>query len=228
MIKHLTILLLISISLFARINPFASDPNYNAPTQLEPIQLTKPLNNDDGARTVKLSIQDNIKEDNTTTKVLVNKPLKKQVKKNLSKEEIARLCKIEEDTKKMMQKKHAKKNIPNKMARIKEPFVPATYKVLPFVTIDVNDNDITISSRKKYAIVNYINLIKKKKIAFDFLADTDFSTKFKKLKSSKFKSYKVGNHRKDHFFRVTIDLMKDSKKYKIYIKNNIAKIHYKK
>ena len=44
----------------------------------------------------------------------------------------------------------------------------------------------------------------------------------------KFKSYLIGNHKKNGFFRVTITLEHDLKDYEITIKNNKASIKYKK
>jgi hypothetical protein len=220
MTKLFTLTLLISISLFARINPFETDPAYVQEAKIvKPIPIKTPLNNsDDGTRTIKINAKKVIK-DKIAIKKIINKSIKKP--KKLTKEQLAKLCKVEPSNKLLKKGTH-------KMKKVKEVFTPATYKVLPFVKIEVNHNDIKITSREKYEIINYINLVKQKKIAFDFLADTNFYTKYKKLKSPKFRSYRVGNHKEEHFFRVTIDLIKDVKKYKIFIKNNVAKIVYKK
>ena len=240
MIKILTLTLLVSVSLFGRLNPFEADENYTADTKtneivivekVKPVTIIKPLKTiDDGKRTVKV-------EGTQTKRVLlktVNKTKvvvkEKIVKVKPTKEEIEALCKlndlkketvnpiyIKEQTKVI--KHHTMKN---------DEFVPTTYKILPFVTIDTDFNSLKVLSRPKYNIVTYHVLKDKNKIAFDFLADVWFYTRYKKLDAPHFDAYTLGNHKNKKFFRVSITLKEDITNYKVVLDNNIATIKYKK
>lgn len=111
-----------------------------------------------------------------------------------------------------------------------DKFVPALYRVLPFVTIDVGYKSLKIKSRPKYKIIRYITLENENKVAFDFFAPivTMAYTRYKRFNAPHFKSYIVGLHKKDGYFRVTIVLKHQFKKYDISLKNNIATIKYHK
>jgi hypothetical protein len=247
MIKILALTLVVTLSLFGRLNPFEADENYKPDVQtnetiitekITPIPVTEPLKTvDDGKRTVKV-------EGTETKKVLlktVNKTKvvvkEKIVKVKPTKAEIEALCKVEPKT---IVKKEIKKEVINPIY-IKEQtkvikhhsmkndeFVPTTYKILPFITIDTDFNNLKITSRPKYTIVTYHVLKEKNKIAFDFLGDVWFYTRYKKLDAPHFDAYTLGNHKKQKFFRVSITLKEDISKYKVMVDNNVATITYKK
>ena len=223
MIKLIMLFALINISLFARTNPFESDtlPNdIEVNTNIEPIVKKEVLQNaDDGNRTVKVEhevpqLPKIIKKE----KVLITKPLKVKKDIKLSKKEIEKICKIQN-------KKVIKKN--KKLIKVKS-FTPTTYKVYPFLTIDVNSKDLKITTRKRYPIIKYYTIKSENKLVFNFDAKIHFNTRYKKLHSPKFTSYALGNHRDKHLFRVVIVTKKDIKNYEVIIKNNIAQIIYKK
>jgi len=247
MIKILTLTLLLTLSLFGRLNPFEADENYKPDVQknetiivekIKPIPVTTPLKTiDDGKRTVKVEGTENKKvllKTVNKTKIIVKEKI---VKVKPTKAEIEALCKIEPKT---MVKNEIKKEeinpifIREKTRIIKhhnmknDEFVPTTYKILPFITVDTNFNDLKITSRSKYTIVTYHVLKEKNKIAFDFLGDVWFYTRYKKLDAPHFDAYTLGNHKKQKFFRVSITLKEDVSKYKVLVDNNIAKIIYKK
>ena len=247
MIKILTLILLVTVSLFGRLNPFEADENYKTDTQtnetiitekVKPIPVVKPLKTiDDGKRTVKV--------EGTQTKKVLIKTVKKTkvvikekiVKVKPTKEELEALCKVEAKT---IVKKDLKKESINPIyireqtevikhnTMKSDEFVPTTYKILPFITIDTDFNSLTISSRPKYSIVTYHVLKEKNKIAFDFLADVWFYTRYKKLDAPHFDAYTLGNHKSQKFFRVSITLKEDITKYKVMLNNNIATITYRK
>ena len=245
MIKLLTILVLISLSLFARLNPFEADENYKTNVQknetiitekLKPMTIKKPLQTvDDGKRTVKVEGTETKKVLFKTVEKIKTVVKEKIVKAKPTKAEIEALCKVEP---KVIIKKDIKKEeinpiyIKEKTKVIKhlsmknDEFVPTTYKILPFVTIDTDFNDLKITSRQKYNIVTYHVLKDKNKIAFDFLADVWFYTRYKELDAPHFEAYTLGNHKKQRFFRVSISLKENVDKYKVLINNNIATIRY--
>jgi len=235
MIKIFTLSTLIAISLFSRVNPIEADESMIKnkveinEVQLKPIPIEKPLENkDDGKRSVKV-------EAGETKKVKINMLVQvdKTKKIELTKEEIAAQCAINDNKNKILKTDSNSSMIIKPVVKIKKivkkEFVPASYKILPFITIDVDFNNLKITSRKKYNIVTYHNLKDDKKIAFDFLADVRFYTRYKKLDAPNFKSYLIGNHKERGFFRVAITLEHSVKDYNIVINNNMVTIKkYKK
>ena len=253
MIKILIISLVLSLSLFARLNPFevdntaiatTSETNQTITQKLEPIKVINPLKTkDDGSRTVKVegtNTKNVLIKKVTKIKPVISKSIVKEkiLKEKPTKEEITALCKVQPKTPmvKVIKKELINPNLVkekttiikhHKMSRNDE-FVPTTYKILPFITIDTDFNDLKISSRNKYTIVTYHVLKEKNKVAFDFLAKVWFYTRYKKLDAPHFDAYTIGNHKDKQFFRVTISLKENISNYKISINNNIATIKYKK
>lgn len=251
MIKIFTIVLILSVSLFARLNPFEPDTSYTTKTKetitqenLKPIPVKKPLiSKDDGTRTVKVSGSGTNKvllKEVEKTKVIVKEKI---VKVKPTDEEIRALCKVQNNIPKISSSKSTKRTTSSKQNPIyvKEQtkiikhynkkshgIVPRTYKILPFLTIDTDYNSLKIASRPQYHIIAYHVLKEKRKIAFDFLADVWFYTRYKKLYDApKFEAYTVGNHKDKRYFRVTINLKNNIDRYTVTIKNNKATIKYK-
>ena len=240
MIKIFTIILLLGVSLFARINPFEPDVNYEPSVEqkLKPKPIKKPLETyDDGKRTVKIEgtqTKNLLVKEAVKTKVIIKEKI---IKVKPTKDELEALCKVSETP--VIIKTPKAKKIPNKKFVREETkiikhynqkshgVIPRTYKVLPFVSIYTNYNSLEVSSRPKYSIVTYHALKGKKRVAFDFLADVWFYSRDKRINTKYFKQYKVGNHKKQGFFRVTINLKDKIKNYTISIKNNKATITHK-
>jgi len=245
MIKILIIAVMLNITLFARLNPFEPDTNYDSTVKIKettiqenqnPIPIKEPLvSKDDGKRTVKV-------ESDSTKKVLLKRVEKtkiiikeKIVKVKPTKEELKALCKVEKKAPVVLIAKKAKNTKYDKeQTKVIKHYnkkshgvIPRTYKILPFVTIDTDYNSLKVTSRPQYHIITYHVLKSKRKVAFDFSAEVWFYTRYKDLTGSKFKSYTVGNHKRKGFFRVTVDLKQDIENYTITIKNNIATIKYK-
>jgi len=245
MIKILIIAVMLNITLFARLNPFEPDTNYDSTVKIKettiqenqnPIPIKEPLvTKDDGKRTVKV-------EGNSTKKVLLKRVEKtkiiikeKIVKVKPTKEELKALCKVEKKAPVVLiVKKEINPIFIKEQTKVIKHYnkkshgvIPRTYKILPFITIDTDYNSLKVTSRPRYHIITYHVLKSKRKVAFDFSADVRFYTRYKNLTGSKFKSYTIGNHKRKGFFRVTVDLKQDIENYTITIKNNIATIKYK-
>ena len=220
MIKLIMLFIFLNISLFARTNPFESNTltaNIETKTNNEISVKQEVLENeDDGNRTVK--VEHEVSQLSEKEKIIISKPLEEKKEIKLSKKEIEKICQVE--NKKTMEKK-------KKLKKVKS-FTPTTYKVYPFLTIDVDSKNLTITTRKRYPIIKYYTIKSENKLVFNFDAKIHFNTRYKKLHSPKFTSYALGNHRDKHLFRVVIVTKKDIKNYEVIIKNNIAKIIYKK
>ncbi|HIP12717.1 MAG TPA: AMIN domain-containing protein [Arcobacter sp.] len=223
--KKILILSIASISLFARLNPFEPvvvkqiDTNETKTIKLQPIQAILPLySTDDGKRSVKIMSED---------RSMKSKPIAMDkdeiVVKKFTKKEIAEQCKLIETS----IPKVAIIKLP-KIVKKPKPFEPTVYNVLPFLTIDVKKNSISIETRKKYKLIRYYLEKKPKKFVFDFQGKVLTYTKFKNINAPHFSSYMVGNHPEADYFRVVISVKEKMSKFKVVIKNNIATINYKK
>jgi len=89
------------------------------------------------------------------------------------------------------------------------PQIKENFKVLPFVKINVVNDLLTIKVDTKYKLLNQDILTPAKKLIFDFEGKVSFYTVRKDIISESFKSFAVGTHMEEGYFRVVIDLPED-------------------
>lgn len=95
-------------------------------------------------------------------------------------------------------------------------------QILPFLKLEYNNNEISIHT--KYKVSKKFSLEKGNKIIIDYKAKLNFYTKRENLESMNYKKVAVGNHKKNGFFRVVVELDKAPKNYKVNYKNNLISI----
>jgi hypothetical protein len=127
----------------------------------------------------------------------------------------------EEKVIKQAPKKSVKKVSKPKTTKIakKQPFPnlkilgKGEHKILPFLSINVKNETLEIKS--KYNVFRKLDIDngKVKKIVLDYYGQTNFFTKRYLLKSKNFKKITIGNHKKDYFFRVVVELNDSPTKY---------------
>jgi len=226
MIK-LLLIIAITINLFARLNPFEPvfDKNNTKKSDtevLKPIKVAKKIHTaDDGDRTVKIMPISTVTKKPKQIVMIKEKIIEKIVPQKLTKKELEKQCKVIKKVTPIIVK-------PKKLVKkVKKKFIPKTYKVLPFLTIISNKNNLIIKTRNKYKLIRYYDEANERKFVFDFKGKVLNYTKRKNLFAPYFKSYVVGNHAEDNFFRVVIKVKKATNRYKVSMKNNIATIYYK-
>jgi len=99
---------------------------------------------------------------------------------------------------------------------IVEPYIPTVkenFKVLPFIKIDVTDDILTIQVDPKYQLLNQDILKPEKKFLFDFKGTISFYTIRNTIISEDFNAFAVGTHMKENYFRVVVDLPEAVKNY---------------
>ena len=216
MIKILFFSLIISVSVLARLNPFEPievPVEQNSLETLQPIPVSNVRSEDDGSRTVKIISNEKVKK--TIPKVIIKEKI---IKEKLTKKELIEECKLLDKN---------KTKIIKPLSKPKPKFVAKTYKLLPFLTIDTKKRSVVIKTRKKYKLIKYIHLPKKKKIVFDFKGKVISSTKYRKIHSNPyFESFKIGNHKDKGFFRVVVKTKKATKKYSIIVKDGMVTLKY--
>jgi len=106
------------------------------------------------------------------------------------------------------------------------PEIKENFKILPYVKIYVVNNILTIKVDPQYKLLNQDILKPAKKLLFDFEGTVSIYTIRKNIISEDFKSLTVGTHMEENFFRIVIDLPEDIINYteKIDSKNGIITI----
>jgi hypothetical protein len=216
--NRLLLLLIICISFaFARLNPFepVSSPNIAIPSDtLEPIPVDgKIMSADDGNRTVKI-MSDEPKKAVEPKVIVKEKIIEKIIVKDINTTTISKGGMIENE-------------IPKKVEVKKPTLIEKCYKVLPFLTIDLQKNKLDIDARDKYKIIKVYTIPIQNKIVIDFAGAVKHYTKSGTFTSPLFKSYKVGNHPEKGFFRVVITTKHNPEKYMPLINKNKVTISYK-
>lgn len=99
-------------------------------------------------------------------------------------------------------------------------------ELLPFLKVEYDNEKIDIIS--KYKVTKKITLPGKKKIVLDYNAKENFYTVREKLESTSFPKVAIGNHKKDKYFRVVIELAEFPSNYEVTydeMKVSIIKLH---
>ncbi|MGM0519913.1 MAG: AMIN domain-containing protein [Campylobacterota bacterium] len=97
-----------------------------------------------------------------------------------------------------------------------------TLNILPFLDIVYSDNKMDLKS--KYSVSKKFSLPKENKLIVDYKAKVNFYTKREELNSKNFKKIAVGNHKKNSFFRVVIQLDSNPSNYEVSYKNDLVSI----
>lgn len=216
-------LLILSSNLDARENPFE-------PTQAYQEEVARMMEMDENypdefqnqEQIYIKSIQDKMKKDETNgiNKDMAKKdpkPKKDAKKAALTEEKIKKL--INQAQKKTV--KQTKKIVDAALKKDKEeiiyvkPRTDVSYEkeVLPFIKIEYTNEKFSIHS--KYKVFKKFTLPNKNKIILDFYANENFYTKRVDLNSTNFTKMTVGNHKKDKFFRVVLELSDTPQNYEV-------------
>ncbi len=219
--KTLLILLLIfSTSIIARENPFSPTNAYEEEAA-RMIEINETEEDYDVEFQQEQQYVNNIYEK-------MNNPKEEKVdstkadKTKLTEEKVQKM--IKEAQKKSAPKVIIKKIIekpvePQQVVYVKPRIdVVAQRELLPFVKLEYDNEKIDIYS--KYKVTKKITLPNKKKIVLDYNAKEDFYTIREDLKSTNFPKIAVGNHKKDKFFRVVVELADIPENYEVTYDNN--------
>jgi len=196
----------LGVSLFARLNPFEPTDHF-----LEQKEMV-----------IKANQMEQLQKEQDA----INKKAQELEKEKLAKE--IEVLKEKKETMLQIQKE----NIKAKEVIVKKAYVPEikeNFKVLPFVKIFVVNDILTIKVDKKYKLLNQDILKPNKKLLFDFEGKASFYTIRKEIISESFKSFAVGTHMEENFFRIVIDVPYDIIHYneKIDNQNGIITIEKK-
>jgi hypothetical protein len=126
-------------------------------------------------------------------------------------------------------KKEVQKNVePTQVVYVKprsdvaEDEALLTKNILPFLKLEYNDNKLLITT--SYGVSKKFSVVKENKIIIDYKGKVDFNTRRDSLESSCFQKVAVGNHKKDGYFRVAVELSDKPSKFDVTYKGDLITI----
>ncbi|MDD2886753.1 MAG: AMIN domain-containing protein [Aliarcobacter sp.] len=235
-----TLTSILALSLSARENPFEV-------TNVFEEEVGKIVEMDEKA--VKKSMEDtpyikemqekmsNVGQNENKNKVEENKVTPTPEEKSYSKKEVDSLIQktqkqTEQKAKELVKKEVQKTTEPTQVVYVKpRPDVGddealLTKNILPFIKLEYNDNKLIINTT--HPVSKKFSVDKENKLIIDYKALLEFNTKTDTLESKNFKRVAVGNHKKEGYFRIAIELIDKPSKYDVtYVDNSItiSKIH---
>ena len=100
-----------------------------------------------------------------------------------------------------------------------------TKNILPFIKLEFNDNKLIINTT--HPVSKKFSVDKENKLIIDYKAQIEFNTKTDTLESKSFKKVAVGNHKKEGYFRIAIELIDKPSKFDVEYKDEIITISKK-
>jgi hypothetical protein len=130
-------------------------------------------------------------------------------------------------TKELVKKEVQKTTEPTQVVYVKpradviEDEALLTKNILPFIKLEYNDNKLIINTT--HPVSKKFSVDKENKLIIDYKALLEFNTKTDTLESKNFKRIAVGNHKKEGYFRIAIELIDKPSKYDVnYMDNSIT------
>jgi hypothetical protein len=163
---------------------------------------------------------------------VVNKPLPIE-EKSYSKKEVDSLIQktqkqTEEKAKELVKKEVQKTTEPTQVVYVKprtdiaEDETLLTKNILPFIKLEFNDNKLIVNTSHK--VLKKFSVPAENKLIIDYDAKIEFNTKIDNLESKNFKKVAVGNHKKEGYFRIAIELIDKPSKFDVNYKDEIITI----
>ena len=97
-----------------------------------------------------------------------------------------------------------------------------TKNILPFIKLEFNDNKLIINTT--HPVSKKFSVDKENKLIIDYKAKLEFNTKTDTLESKNFKKVAVGNHKKEGYFRIAIELIDKPSKYDVTYTDDLITI----
>ncbi|WP_072682248.1 hypothetical protein [Arcobacter sp. LA11] len=217
-----TLLLVLSTSLIARENPFEPTNAYEEEAarmiEINEVEQDYDVEFQQEQQYINTMYEKMTKPVEEKKPMMVEKP-KPAPKPALTEEKVKKLIKKAQKETEAKTRTIVKKVV-DKPKEIKQvvyvkPRLDVTMEkeILPFVKIEYDNDKIDIHS--KYKVTKKLTLPGKKKIILDYSAKENFYTKRETLDSTSFPKIAVGNHKKEKFFRVVIELSELPENYEV-------------
>ena len=163
----------------------------------------------------------------------INKAMPAVEPKTYSKKEVDTLIQktqkqTEQKAKELVKKEVQKTTEPTQVVYVKPRSDVAddesllTKTILPYLKVEYNDNKFIIHSEHK--VSKKFSIDKENKIIIDYKGLVEFNTKKDSLESQSFKKIAVGNHKKEGYYRIAIELIDKPSKFEVDYKDDIITI----
>jgi hypothetical protein len=241
-----TLTIILSTSLSARENPFAVTDAYEEASAkiLEINETPKTLEAAQEAQYIKemqdkMSKVNNLDANKNKVEEATNKitpPIKETpTPKSYSKKEVDSMIQktksqAEQKTKEIVKKELSKTQAlePTQVVYVKpradviNDDELVSKQLLSFLKVEFNDNKLIIHT--DYEVSKKFSIVKENKIIIDYKAELNFLTKKDDLDSRNYKKITIGNHKKEGYFRVAIELIDKPSKYDVKYESNLITI----
>lgn len=175
-------------------------------------------------------VTDKNKVENSSEKTTPAVPEEKAYSKKEVDNLIQKTQKQTEQKAKEIAKKEVQKNIePTQVVYVKprpdvveEEGALVTKTLLPFIKVEFNDNKLIIHTDHK--VSKKFSVDAENKLIIDYAATIEFNTKKDELESKSFKRVSLGNHKKEGFFRIAVELIDKPSKFDVDYKDDIITI----
>lgn len=225
-----TLLLIFSVSLFARENPFEPTNAYEEEAA-RIIEMQEVDEDYDVEFQQEQQYIDTVYEKMNKVEKIPQEPETpaKDVKPALTEKQVEQMIEKAQKESEAKTKTIVKKVIIQEPKEVQQvvyvkPRLDVTNEkeILPFVKIEYDNEKIDIHS--KYKVTKKITLPGQKKIVLDYTAKENFYTKRETLDSTSFPKIAVGNHKKDKFFRVVVELAEMPENYQVTYDDKMVSI----
>lgn len=241
--SYLLTILMLTLSLNARENPFEATQAYNE----EEARLLEMEADFPSKQYQKKSLDQLDLEDMSPRIMPVNKPAKNAVYKTeaqinaeaYAKKAMMSMKKKEKEiflamkkvqiAKKLadesieLEKQKLQKQGPMLFVKLREDVTTLNMlDILPFISIEYSDSSLDIHT--KYKVFKKLYLPEENKLILDFHADLTFVTKRYNLESQNFQKIILGNHKKEKFFRVVLVTSEKPSLYDVSYDENLVNV----
>ena len=224
-----TLAIVLSVSLNARENPFMASGTYESELgkHVDEAAIKKAMEESSYIKEMeeKMSGADKNKVENITPAVPEEKSYSKKEVDSL----IQKTQKQTEQKAKEIAKKEIKSSEPTQVVYVKprpdvteEEGALVTKTLLPFIKVEFNDNKLIIHTEHK--VSKKFSVDAENKLIIDYAATIEFNTKKDELESKSFKRVALGNHKKEGFFRIAVELIDKPSKFDVEYKDDIITI----
>ena len=224
-----TLAIVLSVSLNARENPFMASGTYESELgkHVDEAAIKKAMEESSYIKEMedKMSGADKNKVENPAAVVEEKSYSKKEVDSLIQKTQ-----KQTEQKAKEIAKKEVQKTVePTQVVYVKprpdvteEEGALVTKTLLPFIKVEFNDNKLIIHTEHK--VSKKFSVDAENKLIIDYAATIEFNTKKDELESKSFKRVALGNHKKEGFFRIAVELIDKPSKFDVEYKDDIITI----
>jgi hypothetical protein len=232
-----TLTVILALNLNARENPFEPTDSFEDEVgkivQMDENSVRKSMEETPYIKEMQEKMSNVTGQNKTKVEENINKAMPAVESKTYSKKEVDTLIQktqkqTEQKAKELVKKEVQKTTEPTQVVYVKPRSDVAddesllTKTILPYLKVEYNDNKFIIHSEHK--VSKKFSIDKENKIIIDYKGLVEFNTKKDSLESQSFKKIAVGNHKKEGYYRIAIELIDKPSKFEVDYKDDIITI----